>query len=219
MEDLLIPIFELPQTAFSMYFSGDVAYVGRAFGSLEDGKFLLLYKNDKSITIHAGIDIPARNYMGAGSSLEIKGNMLLFVHKKEILKIKVNEILWYQPMSNWSENKVQLKRTEQELVNKLFSNWGNYIDGEFEIIEREYPTEYGPVDLVGIETNKTYHVVEAKRRRGTVADCTQLKKYLEAITTSTNLVKGYLASPQISDNAAKYLEKHGHKWIQIDFDI
>tara|TARA_R110000868_G_scaffold45841_9_gene151831 strand:- start:68 stop:703 length:636 start_codon:yes stop_codon:yes gene_type:complete len=204
---------------FSLFCRCEVIYDGRAYSILEEGNYLIISKGDGSIQIHGGTNIQPRNYQGAKSKLELRGHLLISRNKKEMITIVISNIINITYLRYWSQTEINIKRTEQELVNKLFDNWGNYIDGEFETIEREYPTEYGPVDLVGIETNRTYHVIEAKRRRGTVANCTQLKRYLEAITTSTNLVKGYLASPQISDNAAKYLEKHGCKWLQIDFDI
>ena len=204
---------------FSLFCRCEVIYDGRAYSILEEGNYLVISKGDGSIQIHGGTNIQPRNYQGAKSKLELRGHLLISRNKKETITIAISKIINITYLGYWSEAEINIKRTEQELVDKLFRNWGNYIDGEFETIEKEYPTEYGPVDLVGIETNMTYHVVEAKRRRGTVADCTQLKRYLEALANHTGLVKGYLAAPQIGDNAAKYLEKHGYKWLRVEFDI
>lgn len=203
--------------AFSLYFQGTVDYVGRAIGKLGPGRFLLLVKNDGSISIHAGSDIPARNYMGSGCKLRIDGSILRFNCKKENITIHLNEIINYHPLLDWSEDKVFLRRTEQELVDKIFHNWNDYIDADVEIIEKEYLTKYGPVDILGLQADFTHHVVEVKRRKTTISDVGQLRRYVEVFEEQFD-TKGYLASPEIGEKAVAYLEKHGYQWIQVDFD-
>lgn len=202
---------------FCLFAKCSVIYDGRAYSVLEEGNYLIIAKGDGSIQIHGGSNVQPRNYQGAKSTLEQREHLIISRNKKETITIAVNEIINIIYLKHWSEAEIDIKRTEQELVHKLFINWSDYIDGEFEIIQKEYLTKYGPVDLVGIETDLTYHVVEMKRKRGTLKDATQLKRYLEAFEPSRTI--GYLASPQIGDNAIEYLEKHGCKWLQIDFDI
>lgn len=204
--------------SFSLYFYGSVRYEGRAVGLLGPGKFLLLRKNDGSVSVHGGSKIPPRNYMGAGTKMHMNvqagSGQMSFKRKKEIIWIEISQIFFMEKMDEWSEDEVLLRKTEKELVDKIFRNWPDYIDGEYDLIEKEYPTEYGPVDLVGF--GPQIAVVEVKRRRATVSDCTQLRKYVEAFGASD--VMGYLASPEIGDNASQYLEKHGYNWIHVTFD-
>jgi hypothetical protein len=192
-----------------------VIYDGRAYSVLEEGNYLILYKGDGSIQIHGGTKIQPRNYQGAKSTLEQRGHLLICRNKKETITIVVHKVIEVTYLRFWSEAEIDIQRTEQELVHKIFTNWGDYIDGEFEIIEKEYPTKYGPVDLVGFG-EEIIAVVEVKRRKATISDCTQLRKYVEAFEASN--VMGYLAAPQIGDNAAKWLDEHGYKWIRVTFD-
>jgi RecB family endonuclease NucS len=205
---------------FSLYFHGSVRYDGRALGLLGPGNFLLLSKNDGSVSIHGGTNIPPRNYMGSGTKMHMNisagSGTMSFKRKEEMIWIEISRIYFMEKMDDWSNDEVLLRRTEKELVHKIFTNWGDYIDGEFEIIEKEHPTEYGPVDLVGIESDRTRHVIEVKRRKASVTDATQLRKYVEAFEPAC--AKGYLASPEIGDNALKFLAKHGYKWLRVEFD-
>lgn len=156
--------------------------------------------------------------MGSGTKMrfDIKNNQgsMHFERKKESISINISNIEFIKPIDDWSESDVQMHRTEKELVDKIFNNWSNYIDGEYDIIEREYPTIYGPIDLIGF--GQTTAIIEVKRRKGSIPDCVQLRKYIETFE-NINVI-GYLASPDIGDTALQYLDKHGFKWIQVKFD-
>lgn len=182
---------------------------------LEEGNYLILYKGDGSIQIHGGTKIQPRNYQGAKSTLERRGHLLISRNKKETITIVIHKVIDLTYLGFWSEAEIDIQRTEQELVHKIFVNWSDYIDGDFEIIEKEHPTKHGPADLVGLG-EEIIAVVEVKRRKATISDCAQLRRYVEAFEASN--VMGYLAAPRIGDNAAKYLDEQGYKWIRVDFD-
>lgn len=202
--------------SFSLYFRGHVRYDGRALGLLGPGNFLLLRKNDGSVSVHGGTLIPPRNYMGAGAKMKgaiSPGNgVLIFTRKKETIEIHISHVYFLKHMDDWSESEVRLKRTEKELVQKLFWNWPDYFDITCFSIEMEVMTEYGAIDLMGTEFDGTHHVVEVKRRKATVSDCGQLRKYVETVGGI-----GYLAAPEIGEKALNYLENHGYKYIDVQF--
>ncbi len=120
-------------------------------------------------------------------------------------------------LEQWSDNKIAICRTEQELALKIFHNWHDYIDDQsVEILYHEYPTPLGPIDVLG-RSLTTDFVVEVKRRAATVNDGTQLRKYIEAIEDPTRAVRGFLAAPRINQNAIEYLTKHGLEYFKVDF--
>jgi len=201
---------------FALYAKCSVVYDGRAYSILETGNYLIIYKNDGSLLIHSGLKIQPRNYQGAKSTLEQRGNLLISRNKKETITVTIDSVISITYFEEWSEASIDIRRTEQELVNKLASNLGSYIGGEFETIEKEYLTDYGPVDLVGIRADGSKVVIEVKRRKATIRCCTQLLRYLEALKVPFD--QGYLAAPQIGEKASKYLVKHGCKWIRVEFD-
>lgn len=201
---------------FILYATAEVVYDGRAYSILERGNYLIIYKDDGSIQIHGGNKIQPRNYQGAKSTIKLDGNILTSSNKKETIIINIYKIINISYLDNWSCNEINIRKTEKELANKIFINWCDYIDGDFEIIEREYKTDVGDIDLIGWAADLTIHVVEVKRKKASLSDCTQLLRYIEAIGGNSI---GYLASPEIGENALRYLNKHDLKWLYVDFDL
>jgi RecB family endonuclease NucS len=66
--------------------------------------------------------------------------------------------------------------------------------------------------------SEVFVVVEVKRRRVTVKDVTQLRRYVEALEQRGKQCRAYLAAPEISTSASKYLRKHDLRFLQVDFD-
>lgn len=200
---------------FCLYANCKVIYDGRASSVLNDGNYLVIYKSDKSVQVHGNTKIQPRNYQGSGSVVDIDHNIISFVNKKDKLLIIINNIIYVNYLEELSDDDIEIVKTESDLVDKLFNNFDDYIGNRFEIIEKEYQTEYGPVDLAGFTEHGEIHVVEVKRGKATLANCTQLKRYVEAIGGN---VFGYLASPAICTNAMKYLEKSSMRWVSIGFN-
>jgi RecB family endonuclease NucS len=198
--------------SFSLYFRGHVKYNGRALGLLGPGNFLLL----RSVSIHGGTLITPRNYMGAGTKMKGRispgSGVLTFTRKKETIEVQISQIYFMEHMDQWSECDVRLRRTERELVQKLFWNWPDYFDITCFSIEMEVATEYGAIDLLGTEFDGTHHVIEVKRRKASVSDCGQLRKYVETVGGI-----GYLAAPEIGGKALDYLGKQGYEYIDVQF--
>jgi RecB family endonuclease NucS len=203
------------QRPFAGYFNCSVVYEGRACSVLDRGRYLVIYKKDGSVMIHGADSLVARNYMGAKSRIIVHGNILTFIRKAEKIVVTVDEVVSLVYLEDWSEIKTKICKTEKELARKLFDNWCDYFDGDFETIELEFPTELGPIDLLGV-TSTTLFVVEVKRKRASTKDVSQLRRYIEAVE-GRKIVRGFLAAPDISNNALDYLHKHGLEFIRVTF--
>jgi len=214
---ILLPVlasYVASNTPFVLYANCNVVYDGRASSLLSDGNFLTIYKSDGSLQIHGADKIMPRNYQGAKSRLSFDGRQLVSHNKREKILVNINQILQLLPLQEWSDHSIVINKTEKELVEKLLHDWQYFIDVECHTIVREYSTDYGPVDLVGVDIFDCKHVVEVKRRKASIKDVTQLRKYLECIPGA----KGYIAAPNISPKASKYLSQHQCRFITIDFD-
>lgn len=198
-----------------MYAYCEVQYAGRAVSYLKPGNYLITHKSDGSLLIHNGENITPCNYQGPGSKLRLESDTLISQRKKEIIKIKILNLIHFSPLSEWSNNKIEIQKTELELVKKFVANWDTYITSPVATIETEYKTPVGSIDIIGIEIKGCKHVVEVKRKTATIKDCTQLKRYVDYFGIGT---AGYLASPNISQNARTYLGGCGFSWICIDFE-
>lgn len=205
-------------TPFALYALCSITYDGRAYSTLEKGKYLILYKPDGSFLIHGADLCKPRNYQGAGSKLTIEGNKLISINKKEKIIVEIYTVLYNIPLEDWSTSQIKIQRTEKELSDKIYNNWGEYFDDEFYIIQQEFKTDLGSIDIVGITMQNEYYVVEVKRRKAAIAGVTQLKRYVDVLQDDGITAHGILASPEIGQNALKYLEKHNFRWLEVGFD-
>lgn len=208
----------LENKPFCLFADCEILYDGRATSTLERGNYLVVYKADGSVSIHGSTHVMPRNYISSGSKLRVDQDTIVFARKQETVTIKVHQILNLLYPDNWSQSKIVICRTEKELARKIFDNWCDYFDGDFEIIQLEYPTDLGPIDIVGMTTTTDF-IVEVKRKRAVLKDVTQLRRYIEAMEHRDRPFRAFLAAPDIAKNAAKYLDKHGLSFLEVNFDV
>lgn len=199
-----------------MFATCSVEYRGRAESTLQTGNYLIIYKGDKSLAIHGSTDIIPRNYHGYDTLCQVDNNILLFKRKSETIKIIIDNIIFQRDLDGWSDYKIKLVRTEDDLRNKLIANIHNYIPNVVEVF-KEFATDYGPIDVLCIDSNGVYHVLEVKRKSAGIAACGQLRRYVDILSESRQ-VMGYLAAPVINRNAIRFCDKNGFMCILIDFD-
>lgn len=205
------------QCAFILYSTAEILYSGRANSILALGNYLILYKNDKSVSIHGGTNIQPRNYMGAKASVSFENDTLTFTLKKETVKVNIKSIISCTILNNWSDNKIELCKTEKELSQKIVNNWNSYFNDQFTSVLQEYQTPLGPIDIIGFTSDAEY-IIEVKRKTATIKDITQLLRYIEARRDICKQIHGYIACPSISQRALQYLNQHRLNYLYVDFD-
>lgn len=187
---------------FLLYANCSVIYDGRASSTLSNGNYLVIYKKDKSLLIHASDKSTPRNYQSSGTILRQENNHIIATRKQEKIIINIQDIFNYIELDDWSDNQVVVAKTEKELVDKICKSIDSYLKTTVRTTHLEYVTEYGPVDIMAEDINNIKHVIEVKRKRATLSNVSQLKRYMEKFD---NNARGYIASPEISKNANKYL--------------
>ena len=205
-------------TPFVIFAYCDVQYEGRASSTLEVGNYLIIHKADGSLLIEASTKTTPRNYQGPGAILSQREHILISKRKSETITIVIHKLHNISYLYNWSDFDITITKTEKDLVNKLIDNWSDYIDGEFVTMQREFPTLLGPVDIVGVDTNKLHHVVEVKRKNISVPHISQLDRYVSAVRDIGEEAIGYIAAPNIGKRALAYCESLGFRYIAINFD-
>lgn len=202
---------------FILYAQAEVFYDGRACSTLEIGNYLVIHKADGALLIEASTKTTPRNYQGPGAILTQHEHVLISKRKQEIIKIVIHKLHSISYLSNWSDSKIIITKTEKELVKKIIDNWADYIPGEFVTIQQEFPTLLGPVDIVGVDMNKLHHVVEVKRKNISVPHVSQLDRYVSAVRDIGEEAIGYIAAPKIGKNALAYCATQGFQYIKVDF--
>jgi RecB family endonuclease NucS len=202
-----------------MYADCHVIYEGRAFSQLARGRYLIIYKPDKSLMIHNNRKSPPVNYQNFGSILTIDNNVITSTRKKETIRIFLHQIIEYNELEDWSDAIAVVRCTEKDLVNQIHDNYKKYLPIEDLELIKEYPTDHGPVDLVGIDKSNTYYIIEVKRVKGALSHCSQLKRYVDSVKIKKDVeVKGFLACPTIGKNALAYLTSMGFAWLEVNHD-
>lgn len=67
---------------FALYAECSIIYDGRAYSTLANGRYLIIYKQDGSLLIHGGDLCKPRNYQGPGSILSYIDSKLISTNKK-----------------------------------------------------------------------------------------------------------------------------------------
>lgn len=185
-----------------------VEYDGRGLSNLSNGVYLIIIKADASLQIHTSRLIKPINYMAAGSRITFDGNNIIARNRAETIKITINETIHAFCPAQWHDNKINMLRTEAELVQKLVIELKS--DYPTDQYIQEYDTKsLGLIDLVRIDGYSVYHSYEVKRKKASIANVSQAIRYVEYLSAIGKKCVGYIVAPSITVNAMEYAEsKH-----------
>jgi RecB family endonuclease NucS len=69
---------------FVIYAECDIIYNGRGYSTLERGNYLIIYKDDASLSIHGSTKVLPRNYQSEGTKLTVTDTLIEAKRKSEI---------------------------------------------------------------------------------------------------------------------------------------
>ncbi|RLE60223.1 MAG: endonuclease NucS [Thermoprotei archaeon] len=200
-----------------------VEYAGRSFSRLGEGDRILILKPDGSLIIHREKGYSPVNYQPEGSIVNVKvENGKLFLRSirrrpEEIMDIYMSKV--YVFFSKKLDDRA------------LFEMWGNEEDikraiilepsllGEkFKVVKDERKMgNRGYADLLLVDENGTYVIVEIKKGTAGIDAVEQLLKYVDYYQKAIGRsVRGMLVAPNISKNALQKLEASGLEYVKID---
>lgn len=204
---------------FVLFAEVSVLYKGRARSTLDQGRYLIIRKGDGTLLIHGNSLTKTLNYQPPGATVSYRTNGLRQIISQrgtESIIINVHDIIHYYEPNRWADGKIAIVDTESDLRNKLISEISKYISNVHTTFT-EYKTPLGPIDLLVVSTDAVLHIIELKRKKANISACSQLMRYVSYFKNAGKECRGYVASPEISSNALKYLQDNGHRHIQIDF--
>jgi RecB family endonuclease NucS len=208
-----------PEQSFSLYASCTVDYDGRARSTLEKGNYLIIHKSDGTLLIHGGTLCTPRNYQPPGAILKTDKNRIISFRKNEIIVITISKILAYDEFKDWSKQRIDITKTEKELRDKIVSQIDKYLKTKVKEVHVEFPTPVGNIDILAIDENNIYHVIEVKRGKASLAACSQLDRYSTYFINIMKDVKDYIASPEVSSNATNHMRTLRQSWIKAVHSI
>ncbi|MHA1686822.1 MAG: endonuclease NucS domain-containing protein [Candidatus Heimdallarchaeaceae archaeon] len=196
---------------------------GRIKSTLEGGERLLIIKHDLSILMHGPEGVKPLNWQKPHAGpikfrISKNAQLEMFTQRtktKEILIISFSKvlfsILWYAH----DDTKMSIYGDESDLVKYLVKH-PEVIEKGLAIIQTEYNTEVGPVDIRAQDKNGKDVIIEVKKRQATPADAHQLKRYIEYFQERLHKnTRGILVAPSFPNQVIKYLDMHKLEYKEV----
>jgi len=198
-----------------------VDYSGRLSAHLPLAVRLIMVKADGCVAIHAdGGAYKPLNWMNAPNNVvESEGEWTVTNPKGETLLIRLEEVISDSSHSMGTDPGLDKDGVEANLQVLLAEHPDQLEDG-MSLLEREYATEIGPVDLLCRDAGGQVVAVEIKRR-GEIDGVEQLTRYLDFLNRDPLLtpVRGIFAAQVIKPQAKTLAADRGIRCVEIDYDV
>lgn len=208
-----------------------VDYAGRLTAHLPMAKRLLLVKADGSVSVHADdrafkplnwmsppCTLVEREPDGDVAELGVTKEWVVRSKDGDTLNIKLGEIFHDTSHELGHDPGLVKDGVEAHLQALLFENPGAFGAG-WQVVQREYMTPIGPVDLLLKDPAQSYVAVEVKRR-GEIDGVEQLTRYLDLMNRDPLIspVRGLFAAQQIKPQARTLAHDRGIETMLLDYD-
>lgn len=205
-----------------------VDYAGRLTAHLPMATRLIMVKADGSVSIHADDRAyKPLNWMSAPCTLTVGlAEEESLVEMWEVrntsgdtLQVAIAEVLHDSAHDLGVDPGLQKDGVEAHLQVLLAENPATFGAG-WALVQREFPTPIGPVDLLFRDAAGAYVAVEVKRR-GEIDGVEQLARYLELMNADPRLgpVRGVFAAQQIKPQARTLAATRGIQCVVVDYDL
>ena len=204
----------------------EVAYSGRLSAHLPEAVRLLMIKADGTFMVWSdrdGYRVKPLNWMTPPTVIEHDGEPpeRIVVRKRagkteDRLDIRIVEILSDVEHDMGEAAALAKDGVERDLQLELAGRPDVLGDG-LHLVEREWQTDIGPVDLMCRDRDGEWVAVEIKRI-ATIDAVEQLSRYLERIRTLPGMAacRGILAGQKVVKQARTLADSRGLGWVEVD---
>ncbi|MEL4506210.1 endonuclease NucS [Luteococcus sp. H138] len=216
-----------------------VDYAGRLTAHLPMAKRLIMVKADTSVSIHADDRAyKPLNWMSppctltvervepgtdvAATTEEVDARITQVWEVKgpqgDTLQISIGEVFYDAEHEFGIDPGLQKDGVEAHLQALLAENPGTFGEG-YRLVQREFFTPIGPVDLLLRDDEGQYVAVEVKRR-GEIDGVEQLTRYLELMNRDPQMapVTGVFCAQQIKPQARTLATDRGITCLTVNYD-
>lgn len=196
-------------------------YTGRTETETNPAIRAIIIKDDGAVSVHCDVGNKPLNYMGAKNkfteTLEEDTVVWSFDTTTENLTLRLHEVISDSDHVLEKEDTGTVNHgTEYHLQAWLADNPEAVGEG-FTLVQREFETGEGRVDLLMKDSAGGFVVVEVKRVALSPA-VTQVKRYREALQQVSGYenVRAKIAALEVRNSAIKMAEKHNVEYVVID---
>jgi RecB family endonuclease NucS len=195
-----------------------VDYVGRLTAHLPEAVRLLVVKADGSVLVHSdtGGYKPLMWMTPPCSLLDLDETWTVTNKGGEQLVISVLEVLSDSAHDLGTDPGLVKDGVEKQLQQLLAEQCHVLGDG-WTLVQREYFTDIGPVDLLCRDATGAHVLVEIKRV-GEIDSVEQLTRYLQRVSTVLGNVQGVLAAQSFKPQAKVLAADRGIACVQLDYE-
>lgn len=199
-----------------------VTYAGRGDTLLGAATRAIIIKSDGSVSVHNDLSNKPLNYMGAGNIHTVTVNeageeVWSFDLRKENLTVTLHEVVsrvGEVPLD--TEEKLTRDGTEAHLQAWLAEN-PEQLGAGFELVQREFRTTAGAVDILAVDPEGRYVAVEVKRVAMLPA-VDQTRRYVEALRPELGEdTYGLLVALDVRPKTRELADKRGLSWLEVDY--
>jgi len=196
-----------------------VDYVGRLTAHLPEAVRLLLCKADGSVLVHCDTGgYKPLMWMSPPCSLLVRDDVWTVTNKGgEQLVITVAEVL-SDVTHDLGTDPGLVKDGVEKQLQALLADQCHVLGEGFTLVQREYFTDIGPVDLLCRDGSGAHVLVEIKRT-AELDSVEQLTRYLQRVSTVLGDVQGVLAAQTFKPQAKVLAADRGITCVQVDYEL
>lgn len=205
----------------------EVEYEGRAAADLAAGDRIILLKPDGVVEVHKDEKVKPVNWQPPGSNYDatVREDTAWIetyrTNPDEVVIIALKTVYSLTSKRLQDASELELTGTEDDVVDKIVDDPSLIEDG-FRVIDTEWETGVGPVDVYGKDTENNLCCVEVKRGTVSPANVMQLHRYVESVTDERPdgaTIRGFIVGGELSTRAERVLEKEGFQFRSVKPDI
>jgi RecB family endonuclease NucS len=195
-----------------------VDYVGRLTAHLPSALRLLMIKADGSVLVHSDTGgYKPLMWMTPPCSTLVRDDTWTVTNKGgEQLVITVEEVLSDVSHALGTDPGLVKDGVEKHLQ-ELLADRCEVLGTGWTLVQREYFTDIGPVDLLCRDETGAHVLVEVKRH-AEIDGVEQLTRYLQRVSTVLGDVRGVLAAQSFKPQAKVLAADRGILCLQLDYD-
>jgi endonuclease len=195
-----------------------VDYVGRLTAHLPEAVRLLVLKADGSLLVHSdtGGYKPLMWMTPPCALVQVDGLWTVTNKGGEQLLVTVHEVL-SDVSHDLGTDPGLVKDGVEKHLQELLAEQVHVLGEGFELVQREYFTDIGPVDLLVRDASGTHVLVEVKRH-AEIDGVEQLTRYLQRVETVLGVTTGILAAQSFKPQAKVLAADRGITCVQLDYD-
>ncbi len=197
----------------------EIAYAGRLETRLAPGDRVVLFKDDGSVCVHALKGAKPINYMPGPTIVEEADDVI------RVRRPASGETLTILLLGTHADDRFELvddaaleRQGREKEIQALLARALHLIEPGLVLVERERPTDVGPVDLFCRDAAGRVAIVEVKRVRAVAAAVEQVIRYREQVDLTPSLapVRAIVAAPEFAPQARVLAEARGVECVVFD---